>query len=88
MNKLSIKNKLLLLSTITLLVIFAYSIKIANNAYSSYNNSTKTYTIVELSIRISTVLHELQRERGASTGFLGTQGKKFTNILLSQQAQN
>ena len=87
MSKLSIKNKLLLLSTIALLVIFAYSLKIANNAYSSYNNSSKTYTLVELSIKVSTVLHELQKERGASIGFLGTEGKNFANILLAQQSK-
>ena len=87
MNNLSIKNKLLLLSAMALAVIFAYSLKIANHAYTSYDSSTKTYTIVELSIRVSTVLHELQKERGASTGFLGMQGKSFANILLDQQIQ-
>ena len=87
MSKLSIKNRLLFLSATVLIVIFTYSIKIADSAYSSYNNSTKTYNIVELSIKLSTVLHELQKERGVSSGFLGTQGKKFANMLLTQQTQ-
>ena len=87
MNNLSIKNKLLLLSTMALAVIFAYSLKIADDAYTLYTNSTKTHNIVELSIKVSTVLHELQKERGASTGFLDTQGKSFAKILLAQQIQ-
>ena len=87
MNQLSIKNKLLFLSSITLIVILVYSIKIANSAYTSYINSTKTYNVVKLSIKLSTVLHELQKERGASAGFLGKDDKKFANLLLNQQTQ-
>ena len=87
MNNLSIKNRLLLLSSVAILVIFAYSIKIAGNAYTEYSNGTKTYNLVELSIKVSTVLHELQKERGASTGFLGTKGKQFAKLLLAQQNQ-
>ena len=87
MNKLSVKNRLLILSVTTILVIFAYSIKIADSAYSSYINSTKTYKIVELSIKLSSLLHELQKERGASAGFLSSKDKKFANILFAQQIQ-
>ena len=87
MNNLSIKNQLLLLSIMALVVIFAYSIKIANNAYTSYTNSITTLNIVELSIKASSVLHALQKERGATTGFLETNDKKFTNILLDQRSQ-
>ncbi|MEA1955897.1 MAG: nitrate- and nitrite sensing domain-containing protein [Campylobacterota bacterium] len=87
MNSLSIKNKLLLLSAVALIVIFAYSLKIANNNYTSYINDTRTYTIVELSVKISSVLHELQKERGASAGFLGTGGKKFKDIVLFQRIE-
>ncbi|RLA82452.1 MAG: chemotaxis protein, partial [Epsilonproteobacteria bacterium] len=87
MNKLSVKNRLLFLSITTVLVIFAYSIKIADSAYSSYINSTKTYNIVELAIKLSSLLHELQKERGASAGFLSSKDKKFANILFAQQTQ-
>lgn len=81
------KNKLFLLSSLALLVIFAYSIKIADNAYSLYFNSIRTNAIIELSVKLSSVLHEIQKERGASAGHLGYKGEKFTNILLSQQKQ-
>ena len=87
MNNLTIKKKLILLSTIVLSVILAYSLEIAYSSYSSYSDSTKTQNIIELSVRVSSVLHELQKERGASAGFIGSKGKKFADILPKQQAQ-
>ena len=86
MNNFSIRKKLILLSTIVLLVIFAYSMKISLDSYSSYSNDTQTQNIIELSVKISSVLHELQKERGASAGFIGSKGEKFADILPKQQA--
>ena len=87
MNNLTIKNKLILLSSMVLIVIFSYSLKIAYDSYHSYSNDSDAKAIVQLSIKMSSVLHELQKERGASAGFLGSGGKKFTDILPNQQRQ-
>ncbi len=87
MNDLTIKNKLLLLSSIVLVVILAYSFYTAYNAYSSYSNDSRAHSIVKLSVKVSSVLHELQKERGASAGFLGSGGKRFSDILPAQQAE-
>jgi len=70
-----------------LLVIFAYSLKIALNSYHSYDNDTQTRDIIKLSIKVSAVLHELQKERGASAGFVGSGGKKFADILPGQREE-
>ncbi len=87
MNNLTIRSKLILLSSIVLLVIFAYSLKIAVSSYNSYDNDSETRNIIELSIKISSVLHELQKERGASAGFVGSGGKKFADILPLQRKE-
>lgn len=87
MNDLTIKNKLLILSSVVLVVIFAYSFYTANNAYSSYSNDSRANSIIKLSVKVSSVLHELQKERGASAGFLGSGGKRFVDILPIQQAE-
>jgi len=39
----------------------------------------------ELSSKISLLVHELQRERGASAGYLGSKGQKFGQILHEQR---
>ena len=87
MKDLTIKAKLTLLSSIVLVVIFAYSLIIAIDTYNSYDNDTQTKSIIELSIKASSVLHELQKERGASAGFVGSNGKKFADILPAQQRE-
>jgi len=87
MNNLTIKSKLTLLSSIVLVVIFVYSLKIAIGSYNSYSNDKETHNIIELSIKMSSVLHELQKERGASAGFVGSGGKKFADILPKQREE-
>ncbi|MEA3228903.1 MAG: nitrate- and nitrite sensing domain-containing protein, partial [Campylobacterota bacterium] len=42
---------------------------------------------VELAIRVSALVHETQKERGATAIFVGSQGKKFETGLLSQRSQ-
>jgi len=41
--------------------------------------------LVELSISGSLIVHELQKERGASAGFVGSKGAAFSDILRSQR---
>ena len=41
--------------------------------------------MVELSTRLSAVVHELQRERGASAVFLGSKGQQFQQQLVTQR---
>lgn len=84
-NNLTIKNKLLFLSISVLIVIFAYAAKISYDSYYNYTNDKKTHKLIELSVKMSAVLHELQKERGASAGFLSSNGSKFGNILKKQQ---
>ena len=85
-NKLSIKAKLALL---VIIPIVALSI-IAGNSILDSMNKTSAYSdlkvAVDLSTKISKLVHETQKERGATAGFIGSKGKKFTDILPSQRA--
>ena len=85
MNKITIRSKLILLSAIALSTLFIFSSIISYSAYSKYENDSKAYSIIELSVKLSSLLHELQKERGASAGYLGSKGKEFASILSAQQ---
>jgi len=85
MKNMTIKNKLLFLSVTVLVVIFAYAAKISYDSYYTYANDKKTQKLIEVSIKMSALLHELQKERGASAGFLSSNGTKFGDILPKQQ---
>ncbi|EQB38762.1 hypothetical protein M947_08670 [Sulfurimonas hongkongensis] len=84
MKNMTIKNKLIFLSVITFIVIALFSLKSAYDSWSEYDNSTETASLISLSVKMSAVLHELQKERGASAGYLGSGGKSFQEILPKQ----
>ncbi len=53
------------------------------------NEATRIGTLAHLGTEISAVVHELQKERGMSAGFLSSQGKKFADRIGGQrQATN
>lgn len=41
--------------------------------------------LARLALTVSALVHELQRERGASAGFIGSKGTKFANKLPTQR---
>ncbi|MEA1891081.1 MAG: tetratricopeptide repeat protein [Campylobacterota bacterium] len=86
LNNMTIKSKLLFLSVVVLMIIGGFAINNIVKTYSSYTNIQETQKLIKLSVMMSAVLHEQQKERGASAGFLGSKGKKFRDILPKQQA--
>ena len=84
LKNMTIKQKLLFLSIVVLSVILLFTAKLSYETYGSYANIKKTASLIELSVKMSAVLHELQKERGASAGFLGSKGTKFVDILPKQ----
>ena len=45
----------------------------------------KTKQSVKLAVSISNLVHETQKERGATAGYVGSKGKKFTKRLPAQR---
>ncbi len=85
MRNLTIRSKLKILSFSVLLVILAYASTLSYEAWNNYIDHKKTESIVRLSVKLSAVLHELQKERGASAGYVSSKGKKFSDFLPIQQ---
>ena len=84
LNNMSIRGKLTFLSIVVLFVIIVFSVKTSYDTWSNHSNIKETASLIKLSVKMSAVLHELQKERGASAGFLGSKGKKFVKILPDQ----
>jgi len=85
MKNMTIKTKLILLSIIPLLMLGYLT---ANAYIDATNHKVKlenTSELVGLSKKISLLLHETQKERGASAGFVGSAGSKFKEILPNQR---
>jgi len=50
------------------------------------NEMSKYSSVTEFAVKISNLVHETQKERGASAGFLGSRGEKFGDVLKKQRA--
>ncbi len=87
LRNLSLKTKIIL---IILLPLCGYLFFAATNLFHNYqqlNSYNDIYELSTLSNTISNVVHELQKERGASAGFLGSKGKKFAEKLSNQHKE-
>ncbi len=85
LTRLSIKQKLILIMSIPLLVVILLAAKLTYDSYT-YNDSLKNLEkVVVLSTKIGALLHETQKERGMTAGFLGSKGKKFAQKLPAQR---
>ena len=85
LSKLSIKQKLILIMSIPLIVVILLAGKLTYDSYK-YNTSLKSLDkVVILSTKIGALVHETQKERGMTAGFLGSKGKKFHDKLPAQR---
>jgi len=81
----NIKTKLnIVIILIALFSAFVISL-LVYEFYKEYRNDEISLKLNNLSKKISLLLHETQKERGASAGFLASQGKKFKNTLQMQR---
>jgi len=83
-SNITIKKKLSLLSFIVLLIILVYAFIMSYDHYNEYKSAQTTSALIELSVEMSAVLHELQKERGSSAGHLGSKNNSFLSILKHQ----
>ena len=67
------------------LLYFAVSNIIEKSAFS--NEITRIQTLANLGVKMSALVHETQKERGMSAGFLGSKGLKFVTELPAQRGQ-
>ncbi|MEH6579649.1 MAG: methyl-accepting chemotaxis protein [Amphritea sp.] len=86
-KRLMFRQKILLL----LLPVFLGLIYFAGiNIVEDFNQSRSAAIIeplVKLTAQNSLLVHELQKERGITAGFLGSKGVKFGDLLLKQRAE-
>jgi methyl-accepting chemotaxis protein len=86
-KNLSLKFKILLIVILPLLGYFFISGTTLVSSYKQFKSYNAVYELSLLSEHISGLVHELQKERGASAGFLSSKGKKFGDKLSSQKRE-
>ena len=82
-----LKGKVILLTLLSLFAIGVLSYQLINKAYTDYLKSEKLKTSISIAERVSLLVHELQKERGRTAGFLGSGGKTFSKELKEQRKE-
>ena len=85
LNNLEIKNKLLLLVSFPLIALLYFSAHAVINSYTTGENVKNAISLTKLATKISAFVHETQKERGMTAGFIGSSGKKFAIKLPEQR---
>ena len=80
-----LKTKLSVAIAIVSIVLLFFAGDLVVIKLKTYTNLHRSKNLVELAVKIGDLVHEIQKERGASAGFLGAKGTKFREILSNQR---
>ena len=87
MKNISVKNKILLMVTIPIASFLVYAFIAILGNYKTLHQMQSVKNFLQLTTDSRAVIHELQKERGISAGFLASNGKKFAARLSVQRAK-
>ena len=86
-NQLSMKVKLFLIFILpTLALVYQVTVSVVEKN-SIVNDADSLQVSLQIATKASSLVHELQKERGATAGYLGSKGKKFANTLTNQKQE-
>jgi len=84
---LKLSHKLALMVLVPLIVMIGFASTQSISAFSLRQTTVQLQTMSELSVNISNLVHELQKERGMTAGFIGSGGKKFGDTIKGQRQE-
>ncbi|WCL54849.1 methyl-accepting chemotaxis protein [Gimibacter soli] len=88
LDDLSIRSRLLLIVGLATVTILLFSVPRIFEAVETRSRATVTISGVELAESASALVHELQKERGTSAGYIGSRGNgRLADNLTSQRRE-
>jgi len=85
MNNLNIRTRLAIALLVPTIGLIVYASMVMFDRFSTASDMSRVNSLAALAPNISGLVHELQKERGMSAGFIGSQGKKFAAELPAQR---
>ncbi|WP_301103163.1 methyl-accepting chemotaxis protein [Propionivibrio sp.] len=82
-----LKNKLLILACVPLFFLLFFSIRITLEKTQQAQEMTALEELARVSATVGALIHELQKERGMSAGFIGSKGSNFSSELTAQRLE-
>ncbi len=85
LNKLTLKSKLSLLLLAPVIGLIWFAQTDIQKSYALSDEAQQLSQLVHLSVKVSALVHELQKERGATAVFLVSKGTKFVTEISDQK---
>ncbi|NOZ24766.1 MAG: methyl-accepting chemotaxis protein [Nitrospirae bacterium] len=82
---LKLRNKFILLLTFPILGLLLFSISKITDKSRISGEMNSLQSLAALAVNINALVHETQKERGMTAGYLGSKGKKFGDRLSEQR---
>ncbi len=80
------KYRLSIMLLVPLLFMFVFATTTVFNKLKLAREMSATQDLAVLAVKISALVHEMQKERGMSAGLLGSKGTQFGDELMEQRA--
>ena len=85
LNNMNLSRKLTLMVAIPALILLGFAAVVEFESFSLRSNAVKLQSMAGLSVKFSSLVHEMQKERGMTAGFIGSQGGRFGPELQKQR---
>jgi len=85
LSNFKLRQKLFLIALVPTLIMLSFGLYQSFKALNLRTSSSQLEVMVEFSILASNLVHELQKERGMTAGFIGSKGEKFADKIIGQR---
>ena len=85
LGKISLKFKIMFLVLMPSIVLLYFMTSESYGAFVAWSDTGELHRELAVSNQVSRLVHELQKERGMTAGYLASRGKKFANDLPNQR---
>jgi len=87
LKNLKTSHKLALIIAIPMIGLIFFTINLTLEKLSLVNQMTSLSQLSDVAVKSSSLVHELQKERGLSAGFLGSKGGQFSDEIKMQRPE-
>ncbi len=86
-NEMTLGHRLAFMVGLPLAVMTGLALMLSVSSAKDHRVATQIQGMAALSVHASALVHELQKERGMTAGYLGSKGKKFSSALPGQREE-
>jgi methyl-accepting chemotaxis protein len=86
LSNIRISVRIAIVCLLPMLGFVVFASYVAYEQYRDFSNAEQVLPVAKLAKANAALIHELQKERGASAGFINSKGKQFADILRQQRS--